>query len=824
MKGMLRYAGLAAAALFVALQLVGMRDFVRSPRTGIQHSNLVVRSVERDGPNASSGILPGDRILRVDGARVRNVNHYEWLLTADRSFAPLPFDLARGDSIFTTEVRRAPQPIGRVSERLSMTIVGLTYVLVGLVVAWKRPDILGSLFAASCYIFSFLVTARPVTSSPLSHIAGELGYDFLFIFLPAFFLHLFLVFPGRELVRGSRSAAVARYLYLPPAVLSLLTFALALRRYGDPAGAAPGGAVSALNTLTALYWVAYVAGSVAVFIRTYVVSGRVQRIKFRIAIVGVVLGIVPITALILLKQLSPAAIVPPRYLWPLSLSCMSISFAYAILKHDAFDMRIVARKSLVYAMLLAFALAVYFAFTRVLGSAPGRGLGLPPSVVTAAVIALIALATVPARAGLQRVVDRMLGRRTILTDSVVSFTRRIQFLTSLEDVAVFVAREIRDLLRAEQAHLFLLDESGRFTLRASAPGGAGLPFTSLAPETGIVALLREERVPLLLEYFDRLWITGNLDRISQELVALAQAGAVSPLIEQERLLGFVIAGRKISGKPYARDDAEILEIVSERSAVALTNIRLCRDSIEKERLEKEVRLASEIQNRLLPAASPLLEGASLRGRLANSREVGGDFYDYLELEPGVAGIGVADVSGKGIPAALLMTTLQASFRAEALKSRSPAAIVSALNASLYERSDPESFATFFYAIYEDRNGILRYSNGGSYPPFILSREGRISRLHHGGVLIGVEPRSEYREGIVKLREGDLLVIYTDGCIDQENERGEPYGEERLLEFFRNNLQLSVDAMIERLFAAIVAFGQNNLKDDMTVVLLRRNIS
>jgi sigma-B regulation protein RsbU (phosphoserine phosphatase) len=182
------------------------------------------------------------------------------------------------------------------------------------------------------------------------------------------------------------------------------------------------------------------------------------------------------------------------------------------------------------------------------------------------------------------------------------------------------------------------------------------------------------------------------------------------------------------------------------------------------------------------------------------------------------------VSGKGIPAALLMTTLQASFRAEALKSLNPAAVMAALNKSLFERSDPEKFATFFYALYDDESGIVHYSNGGSYPPFILGTDGRVGRLQRGGVLIGIEHKSPYREGVVKLKNGDLLVIYTDGSIDQENAEGEPFGELKLIDFFRNNLHLSVNAMIERLFATIIAFGQSNLKDDMTVVLLRRNIS
>jgi len=820
-----RIAIVAFAALIAILGLLGFRDFTRSPYTGIQHYNLVIRAVEASSPNREAGLAPGDRILRVNGVHPRNINHYASLVASDRALRPLVFTIERGDSTFPVEVSCSMQPARHVSGKFSLLIVGLTFILAGLVVITKRPDILGMLFTLNCFIFSFLMTERPVTAVPLFHIVGELLYDFLFIFLPAFFLHFFLLFPGREIERGTRRARLLGFLYLPPTILSLSTFVLALWQYSGGTDTRLGRMIDALNALVVVYWVVYVVLSLAVFIRTYIVSEKVQRLKLRIVILGVALGIVPITVLMLITQFRATGEVPARYLWSFCLSFMPISFAYAILKHDAFDLGIVLRKSLVYAILLVFVVALYYTFVTAIGQELKRIFGAQASIVTGMAIILAALAIVPARSGIQTIVDRAFYRsRKIFQDEVISFSRHIQYLLSLEDVSAFVTKAMLTTFHAESSHLFLREGGGNFTLRESAPPEKGIRLTSFPSGIDLITLMREERLPLMLEYFDRLWIKNNLDRISRELITMAQASVAVPLLEQDELLGFVLVARKSSGKPYTRSDAEVLELLGERSAVALMNIRLCRDSIEKERLDEELRLASDIQTRLLPESPPPLRGATLVGGIETSREVGGDFYDYLELDPGKIGIAVADVSGKGIPAALLMTTLQASFRAEALKSSSPAAVVTALNRSLYERSDPEKFATLFYAVYEDASGIVNYSNAGSYPPFILTADGRINRLQSGGVLIGVEAASDYREGIVKLRPGDLLVIYTDGFIDQESADGEPFGEQRLIEFFRNNLHLSVSGMIEKLFATAIAFGQSNLKDDMTVVLLRRNIS
>lgn len=820
-----RIVGMASAVLIAVLEFFGTRDFARSPYIGIQHHNLIIQAIEGDGPNRNIGLKPGDRILSVNGVIPRNVNHATSLIFANRAFKPIPFTVARADSLFRVTVQSVAQPPARVSGKLSLMVVGFGFILIGSVVILKRPDILGALFTVNCFIFSFLITERPVTAIPLMHIVGELTYDFCFIFLPAFFLHFFLLFPGREIERGTRRSTVVKFLYLPAALLSLSTFVLALRRYSGGTHADLTGFINTLEALTVVYWVIYMIASLAVFVRTYAISERGQRVKFRIAIVGVALGIVPITVLMLIKQFQPTTTVPVRYLWALFLSFMSMSFAYALLKHDAFDLSIVVRKSLVYAMLLLFVIVIYYAFVNVFGEEMARVFSVRPSFIMTMVIVLLALAIVPVRAGLQKVVDRAFYRgRKVFKDEVIAFSRRIQYLITLEDVATFVTSEMLGLFQAEHAHLFLREGAGSYALKESAPDERRLPLTSFPPGTDLIKLMQEARLPVMLECFDRLWLKNNLDRISRELIGIAQASVAVPLIEQDELLGFVIVGRKSTGKPYTRSDAEIFELLAERSAVALRNIRLCRDSIEKEKLDEELKLASDIQVRLLPEGPPPLHSATLVGAIRTSREVGGDFYDFLELGPGKVGIGVADVSGKGIPAALLMTTLQASFRAEALKSSNPAVVMAALNKSLFERSDPEKFATFFYALYDDESGIVHYSNGGSYPPFILGTDGRVSRLQRGGVLIGIEHESPYREGMVKLKDGDLLVIYTDGSIDQENADGEPFGEPKLIDFFRNNLHLSVASMIEKLFATIIAFGQSNLKDDMTVVLLRRNIS
>jgi sigma-B regulation protein RsbU (phosphoserine phosphatase) len=809
---------IATAILITLLEFFGIRDFSKSPYTGIYHQSLVIRDMDTGGPNEGLPVLPGGKIHAVDGEIVRNVNHFKYLVYSNTELRPQVYTLVRGDSIYDVTVSGVPQPGDKLKKRFALMVVGFTFILVGFIVIMRRPDILGLLFTVNFNIFSFLLTDRPVTSIRLLHITGELAYDLFFIFLPALFLHFALLYPGRTIPDGTRRSRLIRLLYIPPAVIFVVTFVLALFSYS---GRDMHVAIGIIEALMTIYWALYFILILVAFIRTYLTSDKAQRVKFRIVVIGLVLGIAPFSIVMTAQQFLPAAQISNAYLSAIFLSIIPISFAYSILKHGAMDLGIVLRKGVSFLMLTIVLVGLYSILVNVLGDRFGNLLGVPKYFVTLIAIILLALVFAPARAGIQLAVDRLFyASRKVFRDRVIEFNRSIQYMISFDEVAAFVTTEIRDIFGSTSVYFFMKDEGNNYTLRRSYPQGKRIPLTSFPPDTALIGLMKTERIPQMIEFFDTLWMRNNLDRISRELIDLADASVAAPLMEQHELFGFVLMGPKVSGKPYTISDAEVLEILGERSAAALRNIELYRDSLTKQKLEEELSLAAEIQRRLLPDAPPELKGSELVGALKTSMEVGGDFYDFLALPSGKIGIAVADVSGKGIPASMLMTTLQASFRAEASNEKSPSEILSSLNNSLYERSEQSKFATFFYASYDDETKILHYANGGSFPPIVLSADGHIGRLQRGGTIIGIAEHSSYHEGIVKLKQGDLVAIFTDGIIDQEDTSGEPFGESNLIKFLRDNLQCSLNDIIERLFATLVAFGHNKLKDDMTLVLIR----
>lgn len=264
--------------------------------------------------------------------------------------------------------------------------------------------------------------------------------------------------------------------------------------------------------------------------------------------------------------------------------------------------------------------------------------------------------------------------------------------------------------------------------------------------------------------------------------------------------------------------------------------RLVEVAKEKERLQSELEIAREVQNQLFPKAVPEARSLHLRAFCQPARMVSGDYYDYMGLQDSKLALAIGDVAGKGISAALLMATVQSTMRTQLRAGRelaaaagngstqtaySTAALVSRLNQQLYTYTPPEKFATFYFGVYDDFTGLLTYTNAGHLPP-VLIRKGVPVRLDVNGMVVGAFPSARYEESSVQLEPGDLLVCFTDGITEPENEYGEMFGEDRLIEVLLRNADRDTEEIIASVMESVRHWtGSPDLQDDMTMLLARR---
>jgi len=301
-----------------------------------------------------------------------------------------------------------------------------------------------------------------------------------------------------------------------------------------------------------------------------------------------------------------------------------------------------------------------------------------------------------------------------------------------------------------------------------------------------------------------------------------------PLPLKGQMIGVLTVFNKRAPGPEAAEgftegDQRLLAIIAAQSAQVIENARLYEEEQALRRIQEELRLAWEIQTSLLPKERPSIPGYELAGKSVPARNVGGDYFDFIPCEPNRLAVCLGDVSGKGMPAALLMANLQATIRGQALVCGSAAGCLRRANALLFRSTDAHKFATLFYGILDTVDHQLSYSNAGHNPPLLFrGRDAEPERLGTGGLILGALEDFPYDEVRVALRPGDLLLLYSDGITEAESSREEEFGEERLAAVVRRNWEVPSLGLVETILGEVQRHaGDCAPMDDMTLVVLRR---
>jgi len=291
------------------------------------------------------------------------------------------------------------------------------------------------------------------------------------------------------------------------------------------------------------------------------------------------------------------------------------------------------------------------------------------------------------------------------------------------------------------------------------------------------------------------------------------------------LRGVLVVADKESRRgvgPFPSNDRRTLKLFANQAAIALENAKLHRLALEKERLEREMELAAEIQSQLLPEVMPEIPGYEVVGWNRPARQVGGDYFELSELDGGRWGLVVGDVTGKGLPAALLVSTLHSALRLLLDRMEVGPPLVERLNRHVYESSGANKFITMLMAALEPETARLHYVNAGHNPGLLIRRGGEVEELGSSGLPLGLLPGADYTAATVELGEGDLLCLYSDGITECESPEGEEFELDRLRELLEEHRDHPLPEIVQAIDRAVTDFAAGLPQgDDQTVVLLRR---
>ncbi len=296
----------------------------------------------------------------------------------------------------------------------------------------------------------------------------------------------------------------------------------------------------------------------------------------------------------------------------------------------------------------------------------------------------------------------------------------------------------------------------------------------------------------------------------------------APLIMKGTLIGYLAVFNKKDGSPFTDEDRRVLSIIGSQSAQVIENARLHEEEKALISLQEELKMARDIQLRLLPEKVPDIPGYQVSAINKPAKSVGGDYYDFLTHEDGKTGFCLGDITGKGMPAAMLMSNLQATIRSQAAIFEDCSKCMEGTNKLLFKSTEPSKFATVFYGILEWEKGLLEYTNGGHDEPLLFKSGKDPIKLKSTGLLAGVVEDTSYGKETVRLEEKDLLLVYTDGITEAMNSKKEEFGLERLVKTVQENREKTTDQLVETILENIKRHaGEAIQSDDITLMIIKR---
>lgn len=307
------------------------------------------------------------------------------------------------------------------------------------------------------------------------------------------------------------------------------------------------------------------------------------------------------------------------------------------------------------------------------------------------------------------------------------------------------------------------------------------------------------------------------------LKSLHQAGirVIVPMRIQNKTKGLLTIGERITKIEFQDYDIEFLSTLGNEAMICLENARLFEETLEKQRMEEELAIAREIQQKLLPTECPALERYEISAINVSSRQVSGDYFDCIQLTPEILCLAIADVSGKGTGASLLMANLQATLHALIEANVSLPKIAGKINNLIHRNTTYDKFITFLFGFLNVRENTFTYVNAGHNPPVLMREDGSIKLLEAGGLLLGMMANVPYQQETVSLIPGDWVVMYTDGVTEAINNADEEFEEQRLIETIRVNRDLSAEEMRDKILSEVKKFSEDQPQsDDITLLLLK----
>lgn len=779
---------------------------------------LLITNVMPGGVADQAGIRDHDILLAINGKTFKTAMEAMSIINPVPAGTYVEYSVEREGKVFTTEVKILK---ALNLNYLALGLLGFGFLIVGMVVVLVKPD--GRLqrsFAnySILALLTFAISQLPPTILKVSLI--ERGFFFSIaaigaIFGPVKLVSFYFDFPVRKSFNARKWVLGGLY------VLALMRLAFAI--FGVfPKIPQNALTLPLLRFFAELPLTALVAGFI-VFMVSYFKGLPADLKKPLIHILlAEMIGVAVIIYTYILNTVKPFALfVEPELLLPLlMLVGVPAAYGYSIFKYRLMDVNLLIKKSIIYAIVTAAFMALYLTMVYGIGSLLGGLLNRTDNqIISILAFLIIAFAFDPLKREVQQWVDRIFYReRFNYQIALQEFSEELLRLTDLRLILQSLVARLSDTMHIERVAVSLCEGEKPMVV---ARGINAERFRFTEGPGSLREFLNVCQVPCVFDPHEERIPYDERDR---EMLSANGIMLTVPIVLQGKLLGMINVGPKKSGQVYSKEDMDLLKTLAGQAAISIENARLHNSEIEKQKLERELTLARRIQESLLPKTMPAVKGLEISGTSIPALTVGGDYFDFIQLSPTKLLVVVADVSGKGISAALYMAKVQGMIRFAASVSASPKEILKRVNRLLYNTIDRKSFITVVLALFDMKARRVRICRAG-HSRALISHNGTLKTIQPKGIGIGLERGELFDRSLEELsfsfKPKQTFLFYSDGLTEAMNERNDEFGEERVGKIMQSGKNTSARRLQEMFLTAVNKFrGQAEQHDDLTLVVVR----
>jgi serine phosphatase RsbU (regulator of sigma subunit) len=782
-------------------------------------SRLLIKEIVSGGVTEHAGIKDGDILVKINGESFKTSREAQLRINKFAGSRVI-YSIERNGIKFDVSVLVLKYiNLGYFGQFL----FGLGFLLVGYVVVIVKPGgKIQRMFARYCIysmlIFGFSAFNLDGQADPRWKLA-VLGFTFLFVsvFAPPPLVRFFLFFPVKRKGHTSRLLNVILY----GVSLLLLVGMILTNRFNGP------------QLLILLFFFARYAfffTGFFIFIRSYFkFVPKEQRMQLRPVLIGVAIGLIIFAYAFAMQTFIPfAAFLNPTILLPMMLLVVvPMFFGYAIFRHRLMDVDVVIRRSLIYGTVTASLAAVYLVSVYGIGTLVNYFFGAQDSQLLI-VVSLIVVAFVfdPVKQRFQNWIDRIFfHERYDYQQALLEFTQELPRLMEMEHILNSIVSRLSSTMHIEKISVFICGEKEGCNSASQNLDQADCLFSD--GEHTLMALLQKTRKPVDLHLLDDEYDTTEICDEEKQKLMHAKVVLSVPMFLQDRLVGFINVGQKMSGKVYSQEDISLLATVAGQAAIAIENSRLHKSEIDQQRVKEEMDLARKIQQGLFPKSNPEVSGLDIAGVSMPALSVGGDYYDFIQLSPSKILAVVADVSGKGMSAALYMSKVQGMVQLAAHIYSTPKEMLTNINRRIFDGMDRKSFITMILALFDMKKKEVRICRAG-HNKALLSADGKIRFLEGGGIGLGLERGPVFEDTIeevrIPIKQNSLFLFYTDGITEAMNDKKQQLGETAIVDLLKTKQGLSAECIQHAILTKVEKFrGLAEQHDDVTMVVVKSNI-